>query len=68
MTDTPTPSPPQGAVVRTERQGFILDEGSCCHLCLDRTKENENAYSLPWLFEGEPYECFRCGGAFRNVG
>lgn len=55
-------------MVRTERQGFILDEGSCCHLCLDRTKENENAYSLPWLFEGEPYECFRCGGAFRNVG
>ena len=48
------------------RQGFILDKGPCCHRCLDRTKED--IYSLPWLLEGEHYNCIRCETKFMNVG
>ena len=47
---------------RTLVQGFILDEGSCCFPCL---KENEDPASLPWLYEGECYECTRCHGHYR---
>ena len=47
-----------------ERQGFMLDDGPCCHRCIDRTKED--IYSLPWLSKGEPYYCPRC--RFKFVG
>ena len=58
-TRTPPPTGPHPC------QGFILDDGPCCHRCIDRTKEN--IYTLPWLFEGEHYNCIRCRGKFINV-
>lgn len=64
--NTPTPDAPPPPPAPTDRQGFILDEGPCCHRCIDRTKEN--IYSLPWLFEGEHYHCIRCRTKFVNVG
>lgn len=59
----PDPQPPTD-----RRQGFILDAGPCCYKCLDGTKEDENVYALPWLYEGEHYDCIRCRGKFVNVG
>ena len=62
MSDTSTPSDEH----RTDRQGFILDDGPCCHRCINRL--NEDICSLPWRYEGEHNDCIRCKGKFVNVG
>lgn len=61
--DTQTPPPPDPQTY--ERQGFMLDDGPCCHRCIDRTKED--IYDLPWLPKGEHYYCPRCRAKFVNV-